>query len=71
MHEWLIASDEKRVFRREAQARLGPGRIVNTAGILLLAIRDEILTIEDADKVKLQLESHHFRMTFDSFRDLL
>lgn len=25
-----IASDEKRVFRREAEARLGPGRILNT-----------------------------------------
>jgi predicted nucleic acid-binding protein len=35
----LVASDEKRAFRREAETRLGPGRILNTPGLLLLAIR--------------------------------
>ena len=71
MHGWLVASDEKRVFRREAQSRLGPGRIVNTAGIFLLAIRAGVLTVEEADSVKTELERHRFRMTFTSFRDLL
>ena len=68
---WLIASDERRVFRREALARLGPGRIINTAGILLLAIRAGVLTIEDADCMKAELERHRFRMSFGSFRELL
>lgn len=68
---WLIASDEKRVFRREAQARLGPGRILNTAGILLLAIRAGMLTTEQADNAKSELERRRFRMKFASFRDLL
>jgi predicted nucleic acid-binding protein len=67
----LLASDEKRVFRREAEARLGPGRILNTPGILLLAIRRGILTIEEADELKRHLEARQFKMTFGSFRELL
>lgn len=68
---WLIASDEKRVFRREALSRLGPGRIINTPGILLLAIRAGVLSIDEADRMKAELERHRFRMPFGSFRELL
>ena len=67
----LVASDEKRVFRREAEARLGPGRILNTPGLLLLGIRRGLLTIQEADELKHHLESKRFRMNFGSFRDLL
>lgn len=67
----LVASDEKRVFRREAEARLGPRRILNTPGLLLLAIRREILTIEEADELKGELEQQRFRMKFESFREIL
>jgi predicted nucleic acid-binding protein len=66
-----IASDEKRVFRREAEARLGPGRILNTPGLLLLGIRRGLLTVEDADQLKTALEAKKFRMKFDSFRGLV
>jgi len=31
---WLIASDERKKFYRETTARLGAGRLLNTAGIL-------------------------------------
>lgn len=67
----LLASDEKRVFRREAEARLGPGRLLNTPGILLLAIRRGILEIDEADELKRHLEARQFKMTFGSFRELL
>jgi predicted nucleic acid-binding protein len=67
----FVASDEKRVFLREAEARLGPGRILNTAGLLLLAIRKGHLAVQEADAVKLVLESKRFRMKFASFQDLL
>jgi predicted nucleic acid-binding protein len=70
-HGWLIASDEKRRFQREATTRLGTGRTVNTAGILLLAIRGGIISIERADEAKTILEQHRFRMLFGSFRDLI
>ena len=67
----LVASDEKRAFRREAETRLGPGRILNTPGLLLLAIRRGLLTTEAADELKGALESKRFRMTFGSFKELL
>jgi predicted nucleic acid-binding protein len=68
---WLIASDERKVFRREAVTRLGSGRIINTAGILVLAIRAGVICVEDADRMKAELEQHRFRMRFTSFRELL
>ncbi len=67
----LVASDEKRAFRREAETRLGPGRILNTPGLLLLAIRRSLLTTEEADELKRILESNRFRMKFGSLRELL
>jgi predicted nucleic acid-binding protein len=68
---WLIASDERKVFRREAVARLGSGRIINTAGILVLAIRAGLIDVDEADSMKAELEKHRFRMRFTSFRELL
>ncbi|HEY0556610.1 MAG TPA: hypothetical protein VGG20_20310 [Thermoanaerobaculia bacterium] len=67
----LVASDEKRAFRREAETRLGPGRILNTPGLLLLSIRRGLLTVEEADEIKNTLESKRFRMKFRSFKELL
>lgn len=68
---WLLASDEKGIFRREAVARLGSGRIVNTAGLLVLAIRAGVMTVEEADRIKHRLEQHRFRMGFTSFREVI
>jgi hypothetical protein len=61
----------KRKFRREAIARLGEGRLVNTAGLFVLAIRAGLLSIEEAEQAKAELERHRFRMAFRSFRDLI
>jgi predicted nucleic acid-binding protein len=69
--DWLIASDEKKKFYREAVARLGQHRIINTPGILLKAIRVNILTVEEADNAKTLLEQRRFTMRFASFRELL
>jgi predicted nucleic acid-binding protein len=68
---WYVASDEQGRFLRLAKERLGPGRIVNTAGIYVLAIRTGLLSIEHADKDKQTLESHRFKMRFSSFRDVV
>ena len=68
---WLIASDEKKKFRRETLARLGAGRVLNTPGILCLAILGGIITVEDADRAKAVLEQHRFIMSFASFRDVV
>lgn len=68
---WLIASDEKRRFRREVLARLGSGRLVTTAGLFLLAIRAGAMSVEEADEAKATLERHRFRMPFGSFREVV
>ena len=67
----MVASDEKRRFLREAEKRLGPGRILNTPGLFLLAIRRGAMTVDEADEAKAVLERHCFRMTFSSFRELI
>jgi predicted nucleic acid-binding protein len=68
---WDIAADEGGRFRRLAEERLGGGRILNTAGILVLAIRAGLLSVEEADEIKARLEECRFRMAFASFRDVL
>ena len=68
---WLIASDEKRKFHQETVRRLGPGRLLNTAGIFLYALTLGAMTIDDADNAKALLEQRRFIMKFSSFRDIL
>lgn len=68
---WLVACDERRVFLREARNRLGAGRILNTAGIYVLWIRQGLLTIDQADAAKQLLEARRFRFAFQSFRDVI
>jgi predicted nucleic acid-binding protein len=69
LHGWWIASDEKRRFRREAEARVGVERILDTVEIFVLAIRAGLLTIDEADAAKASLEARRFRMPFGSFRE--
>jgi predicted nucleic acid-binding protein len=68
---WIVASDERKAFRREAIRRLGPQRILTTPGIFVLAIRSGLLTIEEADADKATLATCRFAMNFVSFRDVL
>lgn len=70
-HGAWVASDEKRAFRREAERLLGPGSIVSTPGLIVLAIRRKILTLEEADSIKGVLEQRRFRMTFGSFSEVV
>jgi predicted nucleic acid-binding protein len=68
---WYLACDERRVFLREARARVGEHRLINTPGLYLLWIRTGILTVAEADAAKAALESRRFRMTFGSFQELV
>jgi predicted nucleic acid-binding protein len=68
---WMVASDEKRRFRREAEARLGAGSILRTQDLFVLAIRESLITIEQADADKAVLEQRRFKMSFASFRELV
>ena len=66
---WYISSDEKRRFRREAEARVGADRILGTVEVFVLAIEAALLTLEEADADKLVLERRRFKVAFRSFRE--
>lgn len=68
---FCVASDERRVFLREARTRIGEGRLLTTPGMFVLAIRAGLLTIETADAAKKTLEQHRFVMRFASFADVI
>lgn len=68
---WLIACDERRVFLREARARIGEHRLINTPGLYVLWIRCQLISVEEADEAKAVLETHRFRMRFGSFQELV
>jgi predicted nucleic acid-binding protein len=68
---WMIASDERRKFRREVLARLGPDRLLNTPGLLFLAIRLGALSIAEADAALQILAGRRFKVKLKSFRELL
>jgi len=68
---WVVACDERRAFLREARRRVGETRLLNTPGLILLAIRQSKMTVEEADEAKKVLETRRFRMKFRSFGDLL
>jgi predicted nucleic acid-binding protein len=68
---WMVASDEKRAFRREAVRLLGEARIVTTVDIYLLAIRAGVLTVGEADAAKAVLAANRFVVAFGSYQELL
>jgi predicted nucleic acid-binding protein len=68
---WMVACDEGRRFRRQAEACIGRDRVVNTPGLIVLAIRRGLLSIEEADGIKDVLAQHRYVMPFASFRDLV
>lgn len=68
---WMVASDEKRRFRREALSRIGDDRLIGTADLFIRAIHAGLLTVEDADADKEVLGRHRFRLPFRSFREVV
>lgn len=70
-HGWMVACDEKRRFRLEARRLLGEGRLLNTPGLFLLAIRHRYWTASEADEAKEILERHRYRMLIRSFHELM
>jgi predicted nucleic acid-binding protein len=66
-----LACDEKRVFRRKAIEILGEDRLLTTPGIIVLCIRQGLITIDEADRLKAILETKRFKMTFGSFSEVV
>jgi predicted nucleic acid-binding protein len=67
----LIASDEKRCFRRKAIELLGEGRILRTEDLLVRAIRLGRVSVAEADGFKAVLASLRYAMPFESFAERL
>jgi NAD(P)-dependent dehydrogenase (short-subunit alcohol dehydrogenase family) len=65
----LLAARES--FDARARELLGEDHLLTTRGIIVLCIRQGLLSVERADEMKAVLESRRFRMTFKSFRDVL
>ena len=70
MHGWSIASDERHRFQTLATKRLGTGRMINTPGLYVLAIRSHMITVKEADHDKDVLAMNRFTMRFSSFGDV-
>jgi hypothetical protein len=65
---WSVASDD-RTAANEAARRLGGMRVLNTPQTMLMAIRAGTLTVQEADRIKLELEQRRrFKMAFGSFQ---
>ena len=69
VHGWSIASDERGKFLKLVRLRLGALRILNTPGVFTLAIRANLLSVEEADHHKHTLEMCRFKMPFRSFSE--
>ncbi len=69
--KWMVASDEKRRFRREAVHRLGEQGVLRTEDIYQLALEKRLLTVAEADEDKAVLEEHRYVMDFGSFEELV
>jgi predicted nucleic acid-binding protein len=68
---WVMAADEKGRLRREAYERLGEANLVNTPGILVSVIQEEILTAEGAEALRAVLATHRFVMDIPPFAELV
>ena len=70
-HGWSIASDERSKFWNLARVSLGPGRVLNTPGVFVLAIRANLITVDQADIDMRTLGKNRFSMAFRSFREVI
>lgn len=67
----LIASDEKKRFRRKAIELLGEASILRTEDLLIHAIQMGHITVDAADACKAVLADHRYTMPFASFAERL
>ena len=68
---WMIASDEKRAFRRTAIDCVSEQRLLATPDLIIKTIQARLATVKEADQWKQILEANRFKMKFQSFKELL
>ena len=68
---WMMASDERRLFRTIALERIGEDRILTTPAILVLAVKTGVITVEELRESKEELERNRFRAPLEAFGGLV
>jgi predicted nucleic acid-binding protein len=68
---WVFATDESKDKRLKKEIEASKVRIVNTPGLLLKAIQNGVLSVNEADAVKAELEKNRFKMDFGSFQEVV
>ena len=68
---WVIAADEKGRFRRELFSRLGEDYLLDTLGTLIIAIREGVIPVAEAETLRARLREHRFDMDPTPFDELL
>ncbi|MBD3278469.1 MAG: hypothetical protein GF388_09230 [Candidatus Aegiribacteria sp.] len=66
---WLVATDDGKAGQITKSCR-NPAGIITTPGLLLKSIREGVISVEEADRIRETLKKHRFIMSFKSFRDL-
>ena len=67
---WMLASDERGVFRRIACARIGESRILTTPSMLSQAVKTGVIRVGELRDAKTKLERNRFRMSPGTFDGL-
>lgn len=68
---WSIACDERGSYLNLALGRVGASRMLDTSGLIVHAVRSNVLTLSEADGLLLQLAQHKFVKPFTSFKEFL
>jgi predicted nucleic acid-binding protein len=68
---WVLCTDETKGGKWLQVITAEKGHVLNTPGILLLAIKAGIFSVEQADGIKESLETRRFKMSFKSFSELI
>jgi predicted nucleic acid-binding protein len=67
---WFIGTDDSLAIKI-AGAEMGSGKILTTPGLIEQAIRKGLISVDKADEIKKRLEEYRFRMSFESFHDIV
>jgi predicted nucleic acid-binding protein len=71
-HRSLVLAIDDIAARKQAKKLHGNLTMIGTEDIMVSLIREDILSVEEADEIKLCWETEHrFRLTFSSFAELL
>ena len=71
VRNWILGTDDSKGAKWKKVISAPGIRVLNTPGLLLLAIQQNKLTVQQADQIKAILEQHRFRMGFGSFQELV